>query len=134
MFCSAWDRANHTYCGNSTGWGCGACAAAGHGEGEGCYVGSWSTEDLRVWDGPRKALTLPLNQTVPNVAASMVPAAAQRSLPANLPKHQAFMALENGDFPIAVNTGTGRDLSTGWELVEHGHGANSPGVACPAAR
>jgi hypothetical protein len=57
VFCSAWDRANHTYCehGNATGnWGCGACADASHGIGSGCYVASWSTEDLQVRDGPNR--------------------------------------------------------------------------------
>ena len=136
VFCSAWDRANKTYCGNETtaGWGCGACTEARRGKGGGCYVASWSTEDLKTWDGPRAAVTLPITdgqpgQTVPNVAASMVPASAPPIH--GVPKHQAFMALENGAHPIAINTGTDRDLSKNWKLLA---GAGSPGLACPAAR
>ena len=134
VFCSAWDRGNHSYCNNSA-WGCGACADAAHGKGSGCYVGSWSTEDLASWDGPHKALTLPMNQTVPNVGASMV---ASPSKVPGLPTHQAFMALEGGstNTDIAINTGTDRDLSKNWVLLKHGgqHGANSHGLACPSAR
>ena len=96
VFCSAWDRANHSYCADSA-WGCGACADAQHGRGHGCVVASWSTEDLGTWDGPHPALTLPMNQTVPNVGVSMVAAAA--AVP-GLPMHQAFMALENSAYPI----------------------------------
>ena len=65
---------------------------------------------------------------VPNVAASMVPAS---SMVPRLPKHQAFMALENSEYPVAINTGTDRDLSKNWKLLQQGHHANSPGVACP---
>jgi hypothetical protein len=72
VFCSAWDRANHSYCPDPGSWGCGACADAQRGVGDGCYVGAWSTEDLESWSGPHRALTLPLNQTVPNVGVSMV--------------------------------------------------------------
>jgi hypothetical protein len=137
VFCSAWDRANHTYCNHdnqTTGWGCGACADASHGLGSGCFVASWSTEDLHSWDGPRVALTLPMNQTVPNVGASMVPESSRSHLLASLPKHQAFMALENGNYPVAINVGADRNLSRNWKLLQHGHGANSPRVACPTAR
>lgn len=74
VFCSAWDRANHTYCpqpppppapavhkdkpgvfalaeqraqSSTVGWGCGACSDAARGVGDGCYVGAWSTPDLK---------------------------------------------------------------------------------------
>ncbi len=114
VFCSAWDRANHTYCDNSA-WGCGACSDAAHGMGTGCYVASWSTQDLKTWEGPEHAVTLPLNQTVPNVGTSMVTASS--SIP-GLPKHQAFMALENSEYPIAINTGADRDLSKNWQLLK----------------
>ena len=118
-------------CDNSA-WGCGACSDAAHGVGSGCYVASWSTEDLSTWDGPHPALTLPMNQTVPNVGASMVPSS---SVVPGWPKHQAFMALENSGYPIAINTGTDRDLSKNWKLLEHGqHGVETHGVACPSAR
>ena len=131
VFCSAWDRANRTYC-TPGAWGCGPCADALHGKGRGCYVGSWMTEDLHTWDGPHPAVTLPLNQTVPNVGASMVVSSAP--VP-GLPKHQAFMALENNEYPIAINTGSDRDLSKNWELLRHGqHGVNTFGLACPSAR
>jgi hypothetical protein len=86
---------------------------------------------MQVWDGPHAALTLPMNQTVPNVAASMVPASAPRLL--QLPKHQAFMALENGNYPIAINTGTDRDLSKNWEIYEHGHGVRASAPASESA-
>lgn len=192
VFCSAWDRANHSYCGPQppTGsWGCGACADAMRGLGGGCVVASWSTEDLQTWSGPTKALTLPLNETVPNVGVSMVgeafgskaadglPELAQgeslreQSTPAatNLaprrprrrrenaaptvaappppallvPTHQAFMAIENSNLPLAINTGTDRDLSENWHLLPFNRSAPacsrgaaycSPDVACPTAR
>ena len=135
VFCSAWDRANRTYCENSA-WGCGACSDAHHGKGSGCYVGSWSTDDLVTWDGPHRAVTLPMNQTVPNVGTSMVVAS---SMAPGWPKHQAFMALENNEFPIAINTGSDRDLSKNWELLQvdqgqHGVKVAPFGLACPSAR
>ena len=61
-----------------------------------------STEDLHSWSGPSKALTLPMNETVPNVGVSLV-ADSDWQLH-NLPKHQAFMALETSR-SIAINTG-----------------------------
>ena len=89
VFCSAWDRANHSYCDNSA-WGCGGCSDAAHGMGTGCYVASWSTRDLKTWNGPEHAVTLPLNQTVPNVGASMVTRSSQ--VP-GWPKHQVRGAI-----------------------------------------
>ena len=44
------------------------------------------------------------------------------------------MALENSEYPIAINMGSDRDLSRNWRLLQHGHRANTPGVACPSAR
>ena len=89
-------------------------------------------DQRRCGDGPHKALTLPLKQTVPNVGASMM--ASSSSIP-GWPKHQAFMALENSECPIAINTGSDRDLSKNWELLKHGqHGVNTHGLACPSAR
>ena len=120
VFCSAWDRANHSYCPQNPkggSWGCGACADAARGVGDGCYVGAWSTEDLHTWTGPVKALTLPLPQTVPNVGASMVPSTLHSNLSNNLPAHQAFMALENGELPLAINVGSDRNLSMNWQLL-----------------
>ena len=144
VFCSAWDRANHTYCGPGASWGCGACGDAERGVGPGCHVAAWSSEDLVTWSKPVAAITLPLNQTVPNVGASMVPHAAATVLP-NVPKHQAFMALENGAFPMAINVGDDRDLSKNWRLLpvnrssdacKHStaHVTCEPGVACPSTR
>jgi hypothetical protein len=85
-----------------------------------------------------------MNQTVPNVGASMVTTPTNSEGRMLLPKHQAFMALENGNFPLAINTGTDRDLSKNWELLpanltcekqQHPLGYNClPNVACPSAR
>ena len=58
VFCSAWDRANHTCpeytrartAGNFT-WGCGSCSKPG-----GCYVGAWTSDDMRSWVGPSIAV------------------------------------------------------------------------------
>ena len=51
---------------------------------------------------------------------------------------QAFMALENSEsgHPMAINTGTDRDLSKNWELLQAGRGGNcnSPNLPCPTAR
>ena len=71
VFCSAWDRANQTTC-TTPMWGCGACALARSNQSE-CYVGAWSSTDLRTWTGPSKIITLPAPVTVPNVAVSMIP-------------------------------------------------------------
>eukprot|EP00729_Bicosta_minor_P027982 gene27982-20025_t len=139
VFCSAWDRANHSYCGAGATWGCGACGDAERGIGPGCHVAAWSTEDLVSWADPVKVITLPLNQTVPNVGASMVPSTA--TPPPNVPKHQAFMALENSKFATAINVGNDRDLSKNWVLrpvnsssdaCRRGH--CTPGLACPSTR
>ena len=141
VFCSQWDRANKTYCpqppppppppaprpgvfasaeqrahSSTIGWGCGACSDAQRGVGDGCYVGAWSTSDLKTWSGPSKAVTLPLPFTVPNVAAAMIPPSSAGDLPPNLPKHQTFMAFEGGSF-TALNIGTDRDLSKNWKLL-----------------
>jgi hypothetical protein len=111
VFCSAWDRANHSYCpqppppppparggvfataeqrarSSTVGWGCGACSDAQRHTGPGCHVGAWSTTDLKSWTGPAKAVTLPLPATVPNVGATMVPRSSSH-FPPNLPGHQA---------------------------------------------
>lgn len=144
VFCSAWDRANHTYCHANSSWGCGACADARRGDGDGCFVASWSTEDLRTWHGPSRVLTLPLPHTVPNVGVSTVTAGAfgRGGEGGGVPGHQAFMAIENGDYPLAINTGTDRDLSRNWQLLPfngsaprcHTRTACEPGLACPTAR
>lgn len=132
-------KANHSYCGAGATWGCGACGDAERGIGPGCHVAAWSTEDLVSWADPVKVITLPLNQTVPNVGASMVPSTA--TPPPNVPKHQAFMALENSKFATAINVGNDRDLSKNWVLrpvnsssdaCRRGH--CTPGLACPSTR
>ena len=141
VFCSAWDRANHTYCpqppppppaptrtpssqealgeglrreegarSSTVGWGCGACSDAQRGVGDGCYVGAWSTKDLKTWSGPSKAVTLPLPHTVPNVGAAMVTQKGAARFH-GIPEHQGYMAFEGGSF-TALNVGTDRDLST----------------------
>mmetsp|Transcript_29461 Transcript_29461/g.77236 ORF Transcript_29461/g.77236 Transcript_29461/m.77236 type:complete len:435 (+) Transcript_29461:67-1371(+) len=146
VFCSAWDRANHTVngqnhsmvCGvNQSGWGCGGCAFAELGlPGPGCSVGAWSSTDMVSWDGPHPAVTLPGNITVPNVAVTMIPSEARKSvaLQTGLPQHQAFMALESRS-SLAINTGTDRDLSKNWELLPMAKGGyTSFGLACPTAR
>jgi hypothetical protein len=135
VFCSAWDRANHTSCAKP-GWGCGACAdPAG-----GCYVGSFacSAPDVRdcgnSWNFT-KALTLPGHVTVPNVAVGLVPHGAN---PPNtsLPRHQAFMALETS-LSVAVNVGGDGDLGANWLLLDPQQFAVQQvgdGGLCPFAR
>ena len=131
--------------------GCGACSDAQRHVGSGCYVGAWSTKDLKTWSGPSKAVTLPLPQTVPNVGASMVPKSAGHR-PPKLQGHQAYMAFVRDPSPAvastcgrltagaerqegsafqAINIGSDKNLSKNWKLVLHGHGA---GLACPTAR
>jgi hypothetical protein len=133
VFCSAWDRANHTEC-QTPGWGCGACANP---EG-GCYVGSWScsadsVDDCGDWQFTH-ALTLPGKVTVPNVGVGLVP----HDMPAvgDLPRHQAFMALESS-FSLAVNVGSDGDLSSNWIFLDpNSHtidGVSNAGL-CPFAR
>ena len=115
VFCSAWDRANFTTCPTPM-WGCGACALARSNTSE-CYVGAWSSADLRTWTGPSKILTLPAPVTVPNVAVSMIPPSSQPNLPSSLPKHQAWMALDAPAPPIALNVGTDGNLHRNWQIV-----------------
>jgi len=58
VFCSAWDRANHSCpeyartvaAGNFT-WGCGGCSTANE-----CYVGAWVSNDMWTWVGPFEAV------------------------------------------------------------------------------
>ncbi len=137
VFCSAWDRANHTSCA-TPGWGCGACAdPAG-----GCYVASFACREADVracgdsWNFT-KALTLPGRVTVPNVGVGLVPRAASPAPNATgLPRHQAFMALETS-FSAAVNVGKDGDLSANWLLLDpQVYGVNKVGDAglCPFAR
>lgn len=132
VFCSAWDRANSTECARP-GWGCGACAdPAG-----GCYVGAWSCSAGRVADCEwafTRALTLPGTATVPNVGVGLVP----RDAPAagDLPRHQAFMALESA-FPLAVNVGRDGNLAESWILLDpatHSIDGVSNAGLCPFAR
>eukprot|EP00040_Diaphanoeca_grandis_P017868 m.93929 g.93929 ORF g.93929 m.93929 type:complete len:428 (+) comp26661_c0_seq1:139-1422(+) len=142
VFCSAWDRANHTIngqnhsmvCGTSP-WGCGGCALAMEGTGPGCSVGSWSSDDLQTWDGPHPAVTLPGNVTVPNVGVSMIPVSSRQQVAAQtgLPMHQAYMVLESRS-ALAINVGTDRDLSKNWQLVPMRDGFTSFGLACPTTR
>lgn len=132
VFCSAWDRASHDC--PTPGWGCGACSdpwASG-----GCYIGAWSCASYDVaacqW-GFSRALTLPGNMTVPNVGVGLVP---QGHGAASLPPHQAFMALE-APSSIAVNTGAGGDLGSGWQLLDptrFGVEGVSDGGLCPFSR
>lgn len=133
-FCSAWDRATKN-CSNPGPWGCGACgnpAASG-----GCYVGAWSCDAARVADCEwtfAKAITLPGNETVPNVGVGVVPATAQT--PAALPPHQAFMALETA-ISVAINTGNDGDFSRNWQLLNattFGVDLVSDSGLCPFAR
>ena len=136
VFCSAWDRANHA-CDLPAAWGCGACAdpwASG-----GCYVGAWACDGDDVaacaWDASfAKALTLPGNETVPNVGVGLVPAG--RGAVGALGAHQAFMALETAT-SAAVNTGADGDLSKNWQLLDTRtfgvEGVSDSGL-CPFAR
>jgi hypothetical protein len=67
------------------------------------------------------------------------------SLQSNVPKHQAFMAVENGDMPLAINVGNDGDLSQNWQILPVNRSSDAcrhskpgfscePGVACPTAR
>ena len=134
VFCSAWDRANHTEC-QTPGWGCGACANPDGG----CYVGSWSCSADSVeecgdgWTFTH-ALTLPGKVTVPNVGVGLVP--HQASATGDLPQHQAFMALESS-FSLAINVGNDGDLSSNWIFLDPAtHTIDSVANAglCPFAR
>ena len=169
VFGSAWNRANRSAeseseagdhdraraRSNTSGWGSGPCAAAAQGKGAGCEVGAWSSSDLKTWTYS-KILTLPLPFTVPNVGAGMIPRKNQPTPARGLPRHQAFMALEDSKASLAVNTGSGGNLHSGWELLPYAcaaenctsraRGGSSPpfagtpaahggfGLACPSAR
>jgi len=108
VFGSAWNRANVTAADNN------ACRL-GYANNGSCYVGSWSTEDLKVWRGPSKAVTIQRG-AVYNVGASVVPRTARAALPPGLPPHQAFMVLEAAN-SFAVNVGDDRDLSKNWLVL-----------------
>ncbi len=134
VFGSAWDRAQ-SKAPDCKPWGCGACAQGS------CYVGVWSSSDLKSWVGPEVAVQLPGGLTVPNVGVGLVPASAE--LPAGLPRHQAFMALEAREAGaqgalLAINTGSTGDLSRDWLLLNNSEFAIGPSVGeaagCPAAR
>jgi hypothetical protein len=132
VFCSAWDRASRNCTAPGT-WGCGACSdPAG-----GCYVGSWacSGDDVAACDWTfGRALTMPGKETVPNVGVGLVPAAT--ALVPGLPRHQAFMAIENR-FSLAVNVGSDGDLSANWIFLDPQafgvEGVGNSGL-CPFAR
>eukprot|EP00035_Acanthoeca_spectabilis_P017171 m.358893 g.358893 ORF g.358893 m.358893 type:complete len:307 (+) comp16621_c0_seq1:421-1341(+) len=116
-----------------------SCRAGAQLPGPGCSVGSWSSTDLVNWDGPRPAVTLPGNKTVPNVGVTMIPPASRSAAAAQtgLPPHQAFMALETHLTALAVNIGTDGDLSKNWVLVPtvnpNGQYASFD-LACPTTR
>jgi hypothetical protein len=125
VFASAWDRPNSHEPGCAP-WGCGACARGR------CFVAAWSSVDLVSWDGPRVAVQLPPNKTVPNVGVGFVPASAPR-VP-GVPRHQAFMVLE-GLAGVAVNTNTDGDLASGWVLLDSAaFHVNGAAAGCPSAR
>ena len=150
VFCSAWDRANHTSCPTpakgSFSWGCGACSRPGE-----CYVGAWWSDDMRSWHGPSMAippdqvaklrkpaygpghppLHPPKLQLPTNVAAAPVPAWTAARIP-GVPQHQAFMAFELS-YNIAVNVGTDGDLSTNWIVLDPSK-FGGQGIECPAVR
>ena len=156
VFCSAWDRANRTCpeyararsAGNFT-WGCGACSRPGA-----CYVGAWSSGDMRRWEGPSVAVPPaevaklrkpaygdashhdyhpPALQLPTNVAAAPVPRQPSgAAIAAGVPAHQAFMAFELS-YNIAVNTGTDGDLSKNWQVLDPAR-YGGQGIECPTVR
>lgn len=154
VFCSAWDRANHTCpeyaqahnAGNFT-WGCGACSKPGA-----CYVGGWSSADMRHWQGPSMAVPpaevaklrrpawgdashhnyhAPALQLPTNVAVAPVPRLSAAPI-AGVPSHQAFMAFELS-YNIAVNTATDGDLTKNWVVLDPAR-FGGQGIECPTVR
>lgn len=144
VFGSNWDRAQSHRPGCAP-WGCGSCAAVASGnQSAQCLVGAWKSTDLLTFEGPINILALPTNITVPNVGVSMVNRSSSIPPPANLPDHQAFMALEAGipnhnGHLIAINTGSkDYNLFTNWVLLnisEYSISGNvGEAVSCPSAR
>jgi len=90
-------------------------------------------EDCGAWRFTH-AITLPGTLTVPNVGVGLVP--HHTSAAGDLPKHQAFMALETS-YSLAVNVGMDGDLSQNWIFLDpHTHtidGVSNAGL-CPFAR
>jgi hypothetical protein len=151
VFCSAWDRANHTSCppppAGAFTWGCGACSRPG-----GCYVGAWSSGDMRSWEGPSMAVPPeqiarlrkpaygsvshnnfhpPKLQLPTNVAVAPVPRSSAAPI-AGVPLHQAFMAFELS-YNIAVNVGTDGDLTKNWLVLDPSKFGGQD-IECPTVR
>ena len=158
VFCSAWDRSNHTVTKacptpdtgggdpNVRGWGCGGCSRP-----DGCSIGAWRSADMVRWAGPAAAIGPSQfhnstgciryrtdwrkpNSTgcIPptNTAVGTVPATA--AVVSGLPKHQAFMAFELS-YTIAINTGSDGDLTKNWVMLD-GVAYGGQHLECPAVR
>ena len=158
VFCSAWDRSNHTVTKacptpdtgggdpNVRGWGCGGCSRP-----DGCSIGAWRSADMVRWSGPAAAIGPSQfhnstgciryrtdwrkpNSTgcIPptNTAVGTVPATA--AVVSGLPKHQAFMAFELS-YTIAINTGSDGDLTKNWHMLD-GAAYGGQHLECPAVR
>ena len=109
----------------------------------GCYVGGWSSKDLTSWSKTFKSVQLGVGQSFYNNDVTLVKPKYTNWAEVHgtdLPPHQAAMALEAsgmhtpGNFAIAINTGTGGDLSKAedWKVIPHV--LKLPEHACPALK
>ena len=95
----------------------------------GCYIGVWSSSDLRQWHrGPPLFQGSFITYDPLNVDVDFVQSASGSSPPGPLPTHQAVMMIESvghNASQFAINTGTDGDLTKNWELLSSEHSTSA---------